>query len=134
MSVTGSPVITPTGELQGIVLVARDIRELRQLLADKEAESAPPQGRGGAARREGVDREQLEEARKQLLLAERRATLGTLAGGVGHELRNIAQIQIAAIDELATALEAGRRRRGWHARSSPSSSASASTSRSTASG
>src|SRR3569623_2181676 len=38
VSVTGSPVITPTGELQGIVLVARDIRELRQLLADKEAE------------------------------------------------------------------------------------------------
>jgi len=32
--------------------------------------------------------EQLEETRKSLLLAERRATLGTLAGGVGHELRN----------------------------------------------
>src|SRR5262249_17329270 len=42
----------------------------------------------------------------QFLLAERRATLGTLAGGVGHELRNIAQIQVAAIDELAAALAA----------------------------
>src|SRR5205814_10080570 len=40
------------------------------------------------------------------LLAERRATLGTLAGGVGHELRNIAQIQIAAVDELAAVVEA----------------------------
>jgi signal transduction histidine kinase len=42
-----------------------------------------------------------------LLLAERRATLGTLAGGVGHELRNIAQVQIAAVDELESALAAG---------------------------
>src|SRR6185312_16514213 len=38
VSVTGSPVIAPSGELQGIVLVARDVRELRQLLTDKEAE------------------------------------------------------------------------------------------------
>nr|MBA3458102.1 GHKL domain-containing protein [Deltaproteobacteria bacterium] len=43
----------------------------------------------------------------QLLLAERRATLGTLAGGVGHELRNIAQIQLVAVDELAAAVERG---------------------------
>ena len=106
VSVTGSPVITPTGELQGIVLVARDVRELRQLLTDKEAEilrrrKAEEELRAAKASIET----QLEEARKHLLLAERRATLGTLAGGVGHELRNIAQIQIAAIDELATALE-----------------------------
>src|SRR3569623_3335311 len=41
VSVTGSPVMTPTGELQGIVLVARDIRELRQQLTAKEAEISP---------------------------------------------------------------------------------------------
>ena len=51
--------------------------------------------------------EQLELTRTQLLHAERRATLGTLAGGVGHELRNIAQIQVSSIDELARALAAG---------------------------
>ncbi|HSN25006.1 MAG TPA: PAS domain S-box protein, partial [Kofleriaceae bacterium] len=105
VSVTGSPVMTPTGELQGIVLVARDVREIRQLLADKEAEitrrrKAEEELRGAKASIET----QLEQARTQLLLAERRATLGTLAGGVGHELRNIAQIQIAAIDELQQAL------------------------------
>ena len=105
VSVTGSPVMTPTGELQGIVLVARDIRELRQLLTDKEAEisrrrKAEEELRAAKASIES----QLELARTQLLLAERRATLGTLAGGVGHELRNIAQIQIAAIDELQQAL------------------------------
>src|SRR5215813_10923567 len=40
VSVTGSPVLDETGGLQGIVLVARDTREIRQLLAEKEAEIA----------------------------------------------------------------------------------------------
>lgn len=107
VSVTGSPVLDADGMLKGIVLVARDVRELRQLLSEKEAE---------IVRRREVEEElrtakasiedKLEQARTQLLLAERRATLGTLAGGVGHELRNIAQIQVAAIDELQTALAA----------------------------
>ena len=105
VSVTGSPVLDDQGALQGIVLVARDAREMRQLLADREAE---------IGRRKAIEEElraakasitdKLDETRTQLLLAERRATLGTLAGGVGHELRNIAQIQIAAVDELAYAL------------------------------
>jgi PAS domain S-box-containing protein len=108
VSVTGSPVLDESGLLQGIVLVARDMRELRQLLVEKEAEIArcrllEEELRAAKASIES----QLEEARTQLLLAERRATLGTLAGGVGHELRNIAQIQVAAADELASALAAG---------------------------
>ncbi|MEJ7598561.1 MAG: ATP-binding protein [Kofleriaceae bacterium] len=107
VSVTGSPVINPQGVLEGIVLVARDIRELRQLLADRDAEierrtRAEDELRAANASIE----EQLDRTRSSLLLAERRATLGTLAGGVGHELRNIAQIQVAAVDELAAALKA----------------------------
>jgi PAS domain S-box-containing protein len=107
VSVTGSPVLDDAGTLQGIVIVARDVREMRQLLADKEAEIerrriAEDELRTAKASIE----EKLEQARTQLLLAERRATLGTLAGGVGHELRNIAQIQVAAVDELAAALRA----------------------------
>jgi PAS domain S-box-containing protein len=107
VSVTGSPVLDDAGTLQGIVLVARDVRELRQLLADKEAEI----GRRRAAETDLIAakasiEDKLEQTRTQLLLAERRATLGTLAGGVGHELRNIAQIQISAIDELASAIGA----------------------------
>jgi two-component system NtrC family sensor kinase len=107
VSVTGSPVVNDEGQVQGIVLVARDVREMRQLLADKEAEIL--------RRREAEDElraakdsieHKLDQTRTQLLLAERRATLGTLAGGVGHELRNIAQIQVAAVDELAAALRA----------------------------
>jgi signal transduction histidine kinase len=107
VSVTGSPVLGEKGALLGIVLVARDIREMQRLIADKEAEikrrrEAEEELRAAKASIE----EQLDKTRESLLLAERRATLGTLAGGVGHELRNIAQIQIAAVDELAAALGA----------------------------
>ena len=107
VSVTGSAVLDAHGGLLGIVMVARDVRELRQLLADREAEierrkRAEEQLRATNASIE----EQLEHTREQLLLAERRATLGTLAGGVGHELKNIAQVQVAAVDELRHALDA----------------------------
>src|SRR5262245_19603901 len=104
VSVTASPVIDAASTLQGIVIVARDVREIRQLLVDKEAEIA----RRRAAEEELLAAKasieaQLDHTRAMLLLAERRATLGTLAGGVGHELRNIAQIQVAAVDELQLA-------------------------------
>jgi two-component system, NtrC family, sensor kinase len=105
VSVTGSPVLDGAGALQGIVLVARDVREVRQLLADKEAEIERRRVAEDALRTAMASiEEKLEQTRTQLLLAERRATLGTLAGGVGHELRNIAQIQVAAVDELAAAV------------------------------
>jgi len=89
VSVTGSPVHGKEGTLEGIVLVARDVRDLRQAQDELRIAKASIE-------------EQLEQTRSQLVLAERRATLGTLAGGVGHELRNIAQIQVAAVDELTT--------------------------------
>ncbi len=105
VSVTASPVVDAKGTLQGIVIVARDVRELRQLLADKEAEIGRRRALEDELRTAKASIEaQLEQTRTMLLLAERRATLGTLAGGVGHELRNIAQIQVAAVDELAIAL------------------------------
>lgn len=107
VSVTGSPVLEPDGTLQGIVVVARDVREMRQLLEEKEAEIARRRRAEEELRAAKASiQEQLELTRASLLLAERRATLGTLAGGVGHELRNIAQIQVAAVDELSSALEA----------------------------
>jgi PAS domain S-box-containing protein len=107
VSVTGSPVLDPEGTLQGIVLVARDVREMRQLLSEKEAEIAARKIAEDELRKAKASIEgKLDEARKQLLLAERRATLGTLAGGVGHELLNIAQVQVAAVDELGSAMQA----------------------------
>ena len=108
VSVTGSPVLDTNGTLQGIVLVARDGRDMRRLLADKEAEIARRKKAEDELRAAKLSIEdKLEQTRTQLLLAERRATLGTLAGGVGHELRNIAQVQIAAVDELAAAVDSG---------------------------
>lgn len=107
VSVTASPVHDEKGNLQGIVVVARDIRELRQLLADRDEEIRRRTRAEDELRALNASIEaKLEETRGSLLLAERRATLGTLAGGVGHELRNIAQIQVAAVDELAAAIEA----------------------------
>jgi PAS domain S-box-containing protein len=107
VSVTGSPVLDDHGTLKGIVLVARDVREMRRLLADKEAEIARRKKAEEELRAaKSTIEDKLGQTRTQLLLAERRATLGTLAGGVGHELRNIAQIQVAAVDELAAALGA----------------------------
>jgi PAS domain S-box-containing protein len=104
VSVTGSPVMSEAG-LQGIVLVARDVREIRELLRTKESEIARRQKAEDELRAAKASiEEQLDETRRSLLHAERRATLGTLAGGVGHELRNIAQIQVAAVDELLGAL------------------------------
>lgn len=108
VSVTGSPVLTNGGMLEGIVLVARDVRAMRQLLAEREAEIVRRKQAEYDLRAAKVSIEdQLEQTRTQLLLSERRATLGTLAGGVGHELRNVAQVQIAAVDELRAALERG---------------------------
>ncbi|HEY0190686.1 MAG TPA: ATP-binding protein [Kofleriaceae bacterium] len=106
VSVTASPVMS-NGALQGIVIVARDIREIRELLTAKESEIARRKKAEDELRAAKASiEEQLDETRKSLLHAERRATLGTLAGGVGHELRNIAQIQVAAVDELLAALGA----------------------------
>jgi PAS domain S-box-containing protein len=107
VSVTGSAVLDANGVLQGIVLVARDTREFRRVLAEKEAEIERRREAEAELRAQSASIEhKLEQTRASLLLAERRATLGTLAGGVGHELRNIAQIQIAAVDELQSALTA----------------------------
>jgi PAS domain S-box-containing protein len=109
VSVTGSPVVNDEGTLHGIVLVARDVREMRQLLADKEAEIARRRAVEDELRAVNASIEdKLEQTRTQLLLAERLATLGTLAGGFGHELRSIAQVQIMAIDEIASALTADK--------------------------
>ncbi len=107
VSVTGSPLLNAEGSLEGIVLVARDVRELRKLLTENADEIKRRRQAEAELRAVNASIEvQLEESRSSLLLAERRATLGTLAGGVGHELRNIAQIQVAAVDELSEALAA----------------------------
>lgn len=106
VSVTAAAIVDDRGDARGIVLVVRDTREVRQLLADRAAEIERREAAEIELRRAMASiEERLEQARSQLVLAERRATLGTLAGGVGHELRNIAQIHVQALETLHLELE-----------------------------
>lgn len=107
VSIMASPILDG-GTPVAIVLVARDAREPRRLLVERDAElarrrAAETQLRDALATIEG----KVEQMRQQLLLSEQRATLGTLAGGVGHELRNIAQVQVDSIDALQHAIATG---------------------------
>ena len=82
------------------------MREVRQLLTDKEAEIGRRRDAEDELRaaKSSIE-EQLDSARSQLVQAERRATLGTLAGGIGHELRNIGQMLVSSVDELGRTLD-----------------------------
>jgi PAS domain S-box-containing protein len=101
VSVTAGPIVDASGVASSIVVVARDIRAVQELAAQRDAEIARREVAEAELRAALVSiEERLEQSRAQLLLAERRATLGTLAGGVGHELRNIAQIFHAHLDRF----------------------------------
>jgi PAS domain S-box-containing protein len=101
VAITASPLFDDANELLGIILVARDIRDLQLVLHERDVEIerrrvAEVELRDALASIE----DRLAQTRSQLLHAERRATLGTLAGGVGHELRNIVQVQMAAVEMI----------------------------------
>ncbi|WP_434391271.1 PAS domain-containing sensor histidine kinase [Melittangium boletus] len=67
-----TPVLDERGQLTGTIGLAMDVTERVRARAQLEQE--------------------LERTRAQLLQVERLATLGTLAAGVGHELRNISTV------------------------------------------
>ncbi|HEX4453884.1 MAG TPA: ATP-binding protein [Kofleriaceae bacterium] len=101
VSVTAAPIVDHDGVAASIVVVARDVRTVRELVAQRDAEIARREVAEAELRMALASIEQrLEQSRAQLLTAERRATLGTLAGGVGHELRNIAQLYAGQLDSL----------------------------------
>lgn len=83
VSVTATPLRHAEATAQATLLVAHDrtaVAELSSVLATAQ--------------------QQLEDVRQQRLRNERLATAGRLAGGIGHELRNLAQLQVLALEAL----------------------------------
>jgi PAS domain S-box-containing protein len=82
-----TPLFEESGRLTGVIGVAMDVTErvrYREMLE-----------------------EELERTRNQLLQVERLATLGTLAAGVGHELRNISTVLNSLHQYLAECATSG---------------------------
>ena len=82
-----TPVFDAAGAVAGLIGVATDVTERLRQREELEAE--------------------LERTRGQLLRVERLASLGTLAAGVGHELRNISTVLDSLRDAFAEAAARG---------------------------
>jgi len=95
------PLYAPDGgAIVGCVGVAHDVTHRRRLEDERlralEAELDLERTRG-----------ELERTRAQVLHADRLATIGTLAGGVGHELNNAASVLLTSSELIQESAEAG---------------------------
>ncbi len=89
LETTSRLVLDPAGQPIALHTASRDITSRRQ------------------------DAQRLEEAQRTAVLAERMATIGTLAGGVAHEFNNLNAVILGHVDLMLAdpALTAGQRRR-----------------------
>ncbi len=76
------PEFAPDGSLESVIVVSRDITEIKQ------AEERIRNLNAELAERVDARTRELHLAQEKLLRQEKLAVLGQLAGGVGHELRN----------------------------------------------
>ena len=84
ISLRSSSLRDDSGEVSGIVLVARDLRRTKKLIA--EAAIAEAERRKRKELQQAYD--ELKQLQEQLIQSEKMASLGQIAAGVAHEINN----------------------------------------------
>jgi len=104
ISLRSSFIRNDSGEVYGIVLVARDLRPTKRLIA--EAAMAEAERRKREELQQAYD--ELKQLQEQLIQSEKMASLGQIAAGVAHEINNPISGIMVYLHTLATDLENDR--------------------------
>lgn len=104
ISLRSSSLRDDSGEVSGIVLVARDLRPTKKLIA--EAAIAEAERRKRKELQQAYD--ELKQLQEQLIQSEKMASLGQIAAGVAHEINNPISGIMIYLHTLATDLESGQ--------------------------
>jgi PAS domain S-box-containing protein len=104
ISLRGSSLRDDSGEVSGIVVVARDLRRTKKLIA--EAAIAEAERRKRKELQQAYD--ELKQLQEQLIQSEKMASLGQIAAGVAHEINNPISGIMVYLHTLAADLKNGR--------------------------
>ena len=101
ISLRSSSIRNDSGDVCGIVLVARDLRPTKKLIAD--AARAEAERRKRRELQQAYD--ELKQLQEQLIQSEKMACLGQIAAGVAHEINNPISGIMVYLHSLAKDLE-----------------------------
>ncbi|MCK4683092.1 PAS domain-containing protein [Candidatus Bipolaricaulota bacterium] len=104
ISLRSSSIRNDSGEVYGIVLVARDLRPTKKLIA--KAAMAEAERHKRKELQQAYD--ELKQLQEQLIQSEKMASLGQIAAGVAHEINNPISGIMVYLHTLATDLENDR--------------------------